>query len=76
MIKLRTEGGKAKELPPEYKFIEICDNDGGLGRLIYTDEGIIKELNAGDELFEKYVKLFGLTKTKFIRIPSHVLSTR
>ena len=49
MIRLRETRGKVAELQEAFKFVEVCDLDGNIAMLIYTDSnGAVQIIRATD----------------------------
>jgi len=63
MLRTRSTDGTTTVLPETVRFVEICDADGQVARLIYRDEqGGIQSLGAGDPVAARYAQTF---KVKF-----------
>lgn len=49
MIRLRDTRGKTATMLDSFRFVELCDLDGNIAALFYTDEaGTLKEVRATD----------------------------
>lgn len=73
MIRVRTTKNEVHALPEDTKFVEILDEEGNLGIVLYEDAaGMNVFLVPEDEMFKQYCKLFRLTKfsekSKVIRL--------
>lgn len=63
MIRARTTQNEVKTLPEDTKFVEILDEEGNLGIVLYEDAaGMNVFLVPDDEMFKQYCKMFGITK--------------
>jgi hypothetical protein len=62
--------GRVIPLPENCKFVEVCDLDGNLGQVVYSDtQGFIRILGPGEPESERYAKLFGLKWSRVIKLP-------
>lgn len=64
MIRIRSSDGHAKVVDESYHFVEICDMDGRVARVLYFDSyGVLHDVEAGSPEAERYSRAF---KTDFI----------
>lgn len=59
MIRLRGTNGETAPLRPEFRFIELCSEDGLLAAVVWQDNlGAIHVARQGDPEFSRYSALF------------------
>lgn len=78
-MRLRSSTGEVMEIPEAFRFLEITDQLGNVGRLVYCDDtGVIREVTAADPEAIRYSKLFKVNFCPIIRLPdsSHGIPTR
>ncbi len=69
MIRLRKKDKSSIEVPKGV-FVEICDTEGKVGRLLYTDgAGRIQVVEAGDAQAKAYADLMGIEFCPVIPLP-------
>ena len=69
MIRLRKKDKSSIEIP-QGVFVEICDTDGKIGRLIYLDgAGRIQVVEAADAQAQAYATLMGAEFCPVITLP-------
>jgi len=62
MLRLRHTDGKAQDMPPTARFIELTDEEGKVAVLIYQDDrGACHVIRPGDQEATRYAKLYGVT---------------
>lgn len=67
MIKLRTKTNKRFKVADDVSFIEICDQDGGLGAVLHILPN--NEINLsipGESTYENYVNSYKVKRTTLI----------
>jgi hypothetical protein len=70
MVRLRSKTGATQELPEDYRFVEICDADGCIARLLYQDDaGAIHTVDAQDPRAARYCATFKTEFCPLIPIP-------
>lgn len=48
-IRIRNKNGTVEDLPPESRFIELCDDDGNIGCAVFmTDQGSVRVIYPED----------------------------
>lgn len=68
MIRLRGADGKEIELPKQARFIELCDQDGAPGLVIYQDtQGAIHEMTQGHPDAARYERVTGVKFVPVVR---------
>lgn len=66
MLRIRDTTGKTIEIGDKFRFVEICDLDGKIGKVFYCDDhNVIREVVAGSKEAERYAKMF---KTPFVQV--------
>lgn len=70
MLRLRTTTGALVPLPKESHFIEICDLDGKLARVVYEDAtGRIRDIDSSHPDFARYAGMMKVETVPLSRIP-------
>lgn len=66
MIRIREADGRVMVVDESYRFVEICDMDGRVARVLYFDAyGVLHDVEAGSPEAERYRRAF---KTDFIPV--------
>mgnify|MGYP007111680038 FL=1 len=61
MIRVRTVEGKAFNMAPAARFVEICDESGKVAAVVFqNDNGHVRIISAEDAEFYKYLKSYKL----------------
>lgn len=61
MIRIRTVEGKAFKMSDSARFVEICDDAGGLAAVVFqNDNGAVRIVSVEDKEFYRYMKSYGL----------------
>lgn len=61
MIRVRTVEGKAYKMADTARFIEICDETGGVAAVVFQhDKGGVRVITAEDAEFYRYLKSYKL----------------
>lgn len=61
MIRIRTVDGKAFKMSDAARFVEICDDNGGLAAVVFqNDNGAVRVVSVEDKEFYRYMKSYGL----------------
>ena len=59
MIRLRKITGETNVLPSEFKFVELCSEDGLVAAVVWQDDiGMIHMARDGDRELQRYSALF------------------
>lgn len=59
MIRIRSIDGSVRTLDQTQRFVEICDLDGKVARLLYVDDtGAIHLCDANDDVAKNYARIF------------------
>ena len=70
MLRLRAKNGKLLHLNEPLQFVEICDTEGHVARVIYADaQGYIHDVGPGDLEADRYKALFGIKWCPLITLP-------
>lgn len=68
MLRLRSKEGIVTEIQ-DLQFVEICDQDGGVARVLYQDaNGIIRGFQSGEPDADRYAKLFNVNFTPIVNL--------
>ena len=60
MIRLRKINGETANLLPEFRFVELCSDDGMLAAVVWQDDlGVMHMAKHGDAEIARYSALFG-----------------
>ena len=71
MIRLRDIRGKVIPLPPDAMFVEICDTAGNPSAVLITSaDGTHQLIQDGEEVMERYRRMFHLKTSRFIDLPT------
>lgn len=61
MIRLRDTRGLARELPADVRFVEICDLEGRVAKLLFRDDsGAIRGVEAGSTEAQRYARMMSV----------------
>ena len=72
MIRVRTVEGKAYKMAETARFVEICDNEGGVAAIVFQNaNGAVRVVSTEDKEFYRYVKSYGLKPSVVI---DHVIN--
>lgn len=67
MIRVRTVEGKAYKMAETARFVEICDDEGGVAAIVFqNDNGAVRVVSADDNEFYRYLKSYKLKPTTVI----------
>lgn len=67
MIRVRTTDGKAYKMAESARFVEICDNAGGVAAVVFqNDKGVVRVVSTEDKEFFRYIKSYGLKPSTVI----------
>lgn len=67
MIRVRTVEGKAYKMAETARFVEICDDEGGVAAVVFqNDNGVVRVVSAEDKEFYRYLKSYKLKPTMII----------
>lgn len=70
MLRLRTSSGAEFPIPPQVRFIELCDLDGQVAAVVYSDDrGGMHIHQAGEPEFNRYMRLFPSLKASKVFAP-------
>lgn len=70
MLRIRDKTGKLLNLNEPLHFVEICDTEGHVARVIYADaQGLIHVVGPGDLEADRYKALFGIKWCPVITLP-------
>ena len=65
MIRVRTVEGKAFKMSDTARFVEICDDAGGLAAVVFqNDNGAVRIVSVEDKEFYRYMKSYNLKPTE------------
>jgi len=70
MIRVRDTKGNVRVLPPEERFVEICDDDGVVAFAVFQDERnrvVILEPDTPEG--ERYARVFKIVFAKQVTLP-------
>lgn len=67
MIRVRTTNGKSYTMNDSARFIELCNDDGEVGVIVFMkDNGEVQILQPGDPTFRNYIKSYKLKPTSIV----------
>lgn len=70
MIYLRDTSGRRTPLPESVRFVEICDLEGRIAKvLILDDQGSIRMIDGQDAESVRYAKTFRTSFCKIVELP-------
>ena len=68
MLRIRATDGKLVDIDTTYRFVELCDLEGRVAKLFYTDSmGVVHESDANSPEALRYQKAF---KVEFVPVKS------
>lgn len=71
MLRLRSITGEIMEIPEAFRFVEIINREGEIGRLLYSDaDGAVHDVRTGEPEALRYTQLFHTKFCPVIRLPS------
>lgn len=69
MIRVRTTNGKSYTMNDSARFIELCNEDGEVGVIVFMkDNGEVQIIQPSDEEFFNYIKSYNLKPTTVTNI--------
>lgn len=67
MIRVRATDGKSYKLKDSARFVEICDEEGRVGAVVFRkDNGEVRVVSVEDKEFYRYIKSYGLKASTVI----------
>lgn len=69
MIRVRTTNGKSYTMNDSARFIELCNEDGEVGVIVFMkDDGVVQIIHPNEEEFANYIKSYNLKSTTVTNI--------